>query len=158
MFWEGKHFLRVPMSATLSVMCELLEMSFSGSVEDLSSIFISLWLNTVSFSDLTNTRTLQVLSPFVSAFLLGYNLFRSFYFCFFFFAFFVLGFVFVSFHVWIMNKISCIKLQYRNHYPTLKLKKKKKAFKFRNSLFLVCILDWIFSCKVYTYWYGQWPK
>lgn len=126
MFWEGKHFLRVSMSATLSVMCELLEMSFSGSVEDLSSIFISLWLNTVSFSDLTNTRTLQVLSPFVSAFLLGYNLFRSFYFCFFFFAFFVLGFVFVSFHVWIMNKISCIKLQYRNHYPTLKLKKKKR--------------------------------
>lgn len=81
---------------TLSEMCELLEISFSGSVEDFSSIFISLWFNTVSFSDLTNTRALQVLSPFVSAFLLGYNLFRSFcfrrFFGLFVWVFFPLGF------------------------------------------------------------------
>lgn len=77
---------------TLSEMCELLEISFSGSVEDFASIFISPWLKTVSFSDLINMRALQLLSPVVSAFLLGYNLFRSLCFRIFFFFFFVLGF------------------------------------------------------------------
>lgn len=113
------------MSATLSEMCELLEMSFRGSVEDFSSIFISPWLSTVSFRNLTNMKTLQVLSPFVSTFLLGYNLFRSFCFCFGFSLF--LSCVLFFYHVRIINKISRIKFKYKNNYPTLKLEKKRHS-------------------------------